>query len=214
MRKNTIIVLSAVFLLSFVLLAENTVYGDENSGELKAQIEALQKRVEELEATQLKGPQKSTQEQQAFSQQKGPGGSWDSWDPFEEMSRVQEEMGRMFQSSLSSPGYFGSGKTGMFNNMFYDEDLSVKEIDNRYEISIDMSGFDKDKVDLEVNEHSIAISGQRTSKNEQSNKNGYYSSQSFGSFLKTVPLPTDADTQKMETKKDGNILVIKMPKKA
>jgi len=99
------------------------------------------------------------------------------------------------------------------NNMFYDEDFDIQEMKDGYEIKFDMSGLDNDKVNIEINEHSVTISGERSSQAEESNQNGFYSSRSFGTFLKTVSLPVDADTQKMETKKEGDMLIIKMPKK-
>ncbi|HLF18828.1 MAG TPA: Hsp20/alpha crystallin family protein [Candidatus Omnitrophota bacterium] len=35
----------------------------------------------------------------------------------------------------------------------------------------------------------------------------------FGTFLKTIPLPVNADTEKVKTEQKGDELVITMPKK-
>ncbi len=214
MKRKILIPLITTFILG-VSLVTFPVFAQENTDDLKDQIKALQKRVEELESTQSKNLQQNSQFQQRIPHQnrfnRPLGGGWD---PFEEMGRMQEEMNRMFQNSFSRSGSFGSGKKGMFkNNMFYDGDFNIQETKEGYTIKFDMSGLDKDRLDIEVNEHSITISGERSSQSEKSNQNGLYSSRSFGSFLKTVPLPVDADTEKMETKKKGNMLVIRMPKK-
>ncbi|VAX35678.1 hypothetical protein MNBD_UNCLBAC01-1175 [hydrothermal vent metagenome] len=98
MKKINLTAFSILFFLSFFLFT-SPVFSKENRNELKAQIEVLQKRVEELESAQ----------------------SGRDWDPFEEMGRMQEEMNRMFQNSFSRSGNSRSGRKGIFkNNMFYD----------------------------------------------------------------------------------------------
>jgi HSP20 family protein len=211
MKRAYFIPLSMALILG-LSSAVSPVFAADNVSDLKAQIEALQKRVEELEAARSKPAQQAPPSNAFQNPGSAPWGG--GWDPFDEMSRIQEEMNRMFQRSFSNPGFAGSGKAGMFkNNMFYDEDYNIQETKDGYQLTFDMSGFDQDKVNIDVNGHSITISGQQSSQEDQSKGNGYFESRSYGSFLKTVPLPPDADPQKMETKKDGNTLIIKIPKK-
>ena len=210
MKKTQIIPLVTTFVLG-VCLVTGSASAQENVTELKDQIKALQKRVEELEAKQVQNnlPQRNIpfHNQSNYPRRGG-------WDPFEEMGRMQQEMNRMFQNSFSRSRGTNSGLNGMFNsNMFYNGDFDIQETKEGYVIKFDMNGLDKDKLNIDVNEHSITISGEKSSQIEKSNPNGFYSSQSFGTFLKTVPLPIDADTAKMETKKENNTLIIRMPKK-
>lgn len=180
---------------------------EENIEELKEQIEALQQRVEELEATQQNSQQGQEQDDWGFFNSRGSGG----WDPFSEMDRIQQEMNRMFQNSYHRRGSFSPG---MFSNaMSFDYDLEVEEIDDGYQLKVDMTGLDEEKIDIQINEHSITVTGEHSKQEDTQNPHSRFSSRSFGSFTRTIPLPVDADTAAVKTEKEGDYLVIRLPKK-
>ena len=98
--------------------------------------------------------------------------------------------------------------------MSFDHDFDIQETDEGYQIKFDLKGLDQEKVDIDINEHSITVKGEHSAKDTEESENSFFSSQSYGSFMKTIPLPIDADTKKVKTEKEGNSLVIKLPKKA
>lgn len=180
-------------------------FAEDDTATLKKQIEALQKRVEELEAQTAR--QDSDDDRDYF-----PYGRRGNWDPFAEMDRMQAEMNRMFQGAFRNQG--PSSGSGVFSNtMSYDYNVDLKEKDNGYEITFDMKGLDQDKVDIQINTSSITIKGEHSSQNVEQGPGQNFQVQSFGSFMQTIPLPTDADTTGIKTEKKGDSLVITMPKK-
>ncbi len=143
--------------------------------------------------------------------QAGPGEDR-QWDPLDEMERIRREMDQMFS------GAFGrrepQDQWGMFNtDIFYNSGLDVKETPQGYEIRLSVTGLDKDKIDIEVNDRSLTISGQGSGMEEQTSSQGAFRSRQFHSFLRTVPLPEDADSASVKTKIDGDYLIIRMDKK-
>ena len=97
--------ITTIFVLSSFTVAEEA----EDVMELKKQIEALQKRVEELEDEKQDSPYRL---RDRFHGRFGLG-----WDPLEEINRMQEEMDHMFQNSFGRL----KGKQGMFSsNMSFD----------------------------------------------------------------------------------------------
>ena len=200
--SNKNIIITTLMLMAFLCSAP--AFAEETMEDLKRQVELLQKRVEELESSK---EQKKEEDSSGFLNQRRNMG----WDPFSEMERMQEEMDRMFQHSFSRRGL---GGTGMFSsNMSFDAELDLKETKEGYEIIFDMKGLDEEKIDIQINEHSITVKGEHNSQETEENPNQYFSSRSFGSFMKTIPLPVDADTSKVKTEKKGDKLVIKLPKK-
>ncbi|MBN1869217.1 MAG: trypsin-like peptidase domain-containing protein [Candidatus Omnitrophica bacterium] len=149
---------------------------------------------------------------QALSQNKPePAQPVDRWDPFEEMARMSDEMDRMFQGAF---GRGGSPGKGMFNsNIFYDSDFDIEDKGNEYVVKVEVKGVDKDKINIEINQGSLTVSGEHSAVEEEKGPDGYYSSQSIGSFLRTIPLPDDADTEKVKTEFEGDLIVITIPKK-
>lgn len=206
MKKLNRIPISALLTVLLLLTGSSVSAGDDVE-DLKAQIEALQKRVNELENTQQVPEEHEDEDSRGFFNRRDNR----AWDPFDEIRRMQEEMDSMFQQSFGSRGLGGSG---MFsNNMSFDQDFDLKETDNGYEIRFDMTGLDKDKVDIDINEHSITVKGEQSRQDTEEGDNTYFRSQSYGSFMKTIPLPVDADTTKVKTEKEGDSLVIRLPKK-
>jgi len=203
-KKKFLIVAACAIVLGWLTAGYAPLFADEDVQDLKRQIEALQKRVDELESSQAGNADESFPGS-LFSNPRG------GWDPFEEMRRMQDEMDRMFRDSF---GASGRSDGGMFSsNMSFNYDLDMRETDDGYEISLDMQGLDQEKLDIEVNEHSITVKGERSAKDTEETQNSFFSSQSYGSFMKTIPLPVDADTSKVKTEKEGDRLVIKLPKK-
>lgn len=175
----------------------------EDVHELKQQIEALKKRVAELESIQTR-PVVGVRHSRP-----NPAGT--DADPFADMDRLQEEMDRIFQKSFSFSSQPGQGM--LVTTMSFDAALDFKENEDGYVVTFNMSGLDQDKVDVQINEHSITVKGEQSQKKEQQNPNGYVQSQSYGSFMKTVPLPEDADVTQIKTEKEADRLVIKIPRK-
>lgn len=192
--KPKILLLTGVF----ILVSSLPLKAQEDPNELKEQIKALQKRVEELESQQRVAPTN-----------RSPFGQGD-WNPFAEMERMQREMDRLFADAYNDQ----TAPSGMFSsNMVFNQELNLKETDKGYEITFDMVGLNKDKIDLQINKNSITVSGQYQEEHKEENPNSIIQSSRFGTFLKTIPLPVDADTSKMTTEQKGNELVITLPKK-
>lgn len=205
MKSQALLISLLAAVAAIALTGSPALAAEANVDELKAQIEALQARVDQLESA-------GAPRTEAAGQPSGPGQQ--GWDPFDEMERMQSEMNRIFSHALSTPA-FSRGNTGMFrNSMTFDNSLNMDETDKGYQITFDMHGFDKDKVDISVHDRMLTIRGQQSSQDEQTSQEAYFQAQSYGSFMRTVQLPTDADTQKMKTTRDGDQLVISIPKKA
>lgn len=133
------------------------------------------------------------------------------WDPLLEMERIREEMDEMFRDAFGrqSPqkGF------GMFNtDISYDTDFKLEETPDGYAIKLDISGLDKDQIDVEINEHTITISGEGSGTQEEYGPQSSYKARSVHSFLRTIPLPEDANSKTMTTDKQGDTLIIQMKK--
>jgi HSP20 family protein len=198
MMKKNLILKSTILGLGTALLFAPPSFSEETVEELKAQVQALSQRVAELEAQQQ--PRLPAQQ----FQHRG-------WDPFAEMQRIQQEMDEMFSDAFSAPL---SAPHGAFSaDMVFDQEAQLKETETGYEVRFNMAGLDKDKIDVQINKHSITVSGQYSHEQREENPDAVIQSQRFGTFLKTIPLPVDADTGNVKTEQQGDDLVITLPKK-
>lgn len=186
MKKiNIYILVLGCFFLNIFICSPSASSGEDIQA-LKQQVEILNKKVAELEAEK-------------------------SRDPFAEMDRLQEQMNQMLQEPFESR--FGQNQPVMPRQEFYDPDFNLEETPDGYLVKFNTAGLDNRKIDIQVNENSLTLSGESSSETEENSPAAVLRSRSYGKFLKTIPLPVDADTQKLKTEQKGDILEIQIPKK-
>ncbi len=154
---------------------------------LKQQIQQLQARVNQLE-------KQSTQEH------RGPSRSFDQWDPFAEMDLIQRSMNRLFADS------FAGGAPEFFNPR-----IDIKDTPNEYIITMDIPGMNKDNIEVKVENRQLLVSGERNSDTKEDHAGKFYRHErSFGHFMRAVPLPEDALTNKVDASYNNGVLVVKV----
>lgn len=189
-----------IVLLCVVVLGVRPVFAQETVSDLKKQIEELKAKVSHLEQHQAENAVKRPN---PFPQN-------DRWDPFGEMEAMHDQMNRMFDSAFAQ-AY--SPQKGMLSNQMFFDTSEIEDRGDSYQIKLDVGGFDKDKIDIKVSGHAISISGEYKNTQQTTGQQSAFESHSYGKFLNTIPLPRDADTDKMSTEKNGKELIITFPKK-
>ena len=83
---------------------------------------------------------------------------------------------------------------------------------DEYVVRAEMPGLDPEKdVDIEVTDHTLRIRAERRQETKTEDAKGYRSEFRYGSFLRTVPLPSAATEKDVKaTYKDG-ILEVRVP---
>lgn len=181
-----------------LLATARPALAQDNVQELKQQLAQLKAKVAALEARQ-----KTPDIPARYSGAAG-------WDPLEEMTRMHNAMEEMFDASFSQ-GF--SPPQGMFSNQLFFDNSQLKEVDGGYLITVNIAGFDQNKLEINVNDHAVSISGEYKNTAAQHGKNAAFESHSYGRFLNTIPLPPDADVTKMKTDKKDDRLEIFLPRK-
>ncbi|HEY5714600.1 MAG TPA: Hsp20 family protein [Candidatus Gracilibacteria bacterium] len=94
---------------------------------------------------------------------------------------------------------------------------NVIEEDNEYEVSVEVPGFPKEKIEVEVVDHGLQISGEHEEISEDKKKKlrkqkTYKEERSYRSFSRFISLPPDANLEKPECSIKDGILTVKVPK--
>jgi HSP20 family protein len=178
----------AFFVSAFaVALSPETGRANETQ-DLRKQVQSLQQRVDELQKT--------------LANQSGQPGlqpavvnTNDQWDPFKQLGLIQRQMNQMMRNNMVD-----------FNPR---EDF--KQTTDAYIINMDIPGMEKDKINLEVKNKMLIVSGDRESEIKENKPNQYYSQErSFGHFLRTMALPDDAKTDSIEAEYKNGVLTVKI----
>jgi len=198
MRKERLIQIVLVGgLIVGVLNFGARAYADD-AAQLKDQVKALQERVDQLE-TQLgnKQPALQTAVVQPAVIAQVPVPAYNQWDdPFSQMMRMQAQMDRNMHQAFA--------ESAVFNPK-----MDINQAKDKYIISMDIPGMDKDKINVEIKEGLLVISGERRSEAQDNNNNQYYRQErSFGTFTQVIPLPEDAKKDEIEAIYKNGVLIV------
>jgi HSP20 family protein len=101
-----------------------------------------------------------------------------------------------------------------FPTFDFDHEMKVEEFvdEGVYVIRAEMPGIDPDKdVQVHVRDHTLEVRAERRHESKTDEKGRYRSEFHYGSFLRRISLPPDANEQDVEaTYKDG-ILEVRLP---
>jgi HSP20 family protein len=90
--------------------------------------------------------------------------------------------------------------------------LDVVDDDKALRISVELPGMSDKDVAVTVDGRTLTIRGEKKEEKEKKEKNVFRRERAYGSFHRTIELPTDVDTAKIEAKFKDGVLTIDLPK--
>jgi HSP20 family protein len=124
------------------------------------------------------------------------------WDPFRELESFRERMNRMFEESLAPV----RGEPGEQYRLFVP--LDVYEEGGSYIVSAELPGVKPEDVDITVTGNTLSIKGESHTERDEERANVHYRERRYGTFSRTVELPSDIDTSKIEASFEHGVLKI------
>ena len=92
------------------------------------------------------------------------------------------------------------------------QQINTREEDAYY-IEVDLPGVDKKDIDIDIQDNTLVISGERKLKDESKDDEYYKIESVYGKFERRFTLPEDADVAKIDAKSVDGVLEVKIPKK-
>ena len=119
------------------------------------------------------------------------------WDPAVEYEYLRDRMGRLYDQITPQ----GPGQSP------WQPDIEVDETEEFYLVKAELPGITRDNVELQVDEHSLSITG---SVSEDQGEHTMH--RRSGRFFYRTVLPRDIDTDKVQATMKEGILTIRLPK--
>ena len=127
-------------------------------------------------------------------------------DPF---NYLRSQIDRIFDDAFSGHG----GWLGERNGMFAPQ-LDVTENDKEVKVCAELPGIEPKDLDVKVTDDELTIRGEKHSERSADEKEGrYWSERTYGSFERTIPLPTEVDGEKASSEFKNGVLRITLPKR-
>jgi len=125
------------------------------------------------------------------------------WEPVREMMSLREAMDRLFDDAFTRP-LSVSGVSGM-------PAIDLYQTNDDVVVKASLPGLKAEDVDITVTGETLILRGEFRQDNEQKETNYHLREQRYGSFERSILLPTDVEANKAKADFDNGILTITMP---
>lgn len=127
------------------------------------------------------------------------------WEPVREMMTLREAMDRLFDDAFTRPINLRDGGWSA-------PAIDLYQTDDEVVVKAALPGFRADDVQINVTGEVLTIRGELKHEEEQKEKAWHIREQRWGSFERSVALPTDVVADKANADFANGILTITLPK--
>lgn len=129
------------------------------------------------------------------------------YEPFRDLLATQHQFNRLFDT---------------FARSFWDEDVAtgawspavdIVENDDNIVLKAELAGVDPKDVDIQVEDNTLYLKGQRKFENEVKKENYHRIERSYGSFARSFSLPSSIDANKVVAEFKDGLLTLTLPKR-
>ena len=99
-----------------------------------------------------------------------------------------------------------------FSEQEFVPSVDVSETANEIMVQAEIPGIDPQELDISLNGRLLTIRGEKKSEHEEEKENYHKIERRYGSFSRTLELPSDIDPDRVEAKYKDGVLKIILPK--
>ena len=129
------------------------------------------------------------------------------WDPFRNVSNLQAQVNRLFESTLPGRGSDSSLTT-------WAPAVDIYETENELALKADLPDVNEKDIDIRIENNTLSIHGERKFEQEAKEENYLRVERSYGSFTRSFTLPSTVDTEAIKAEYKNGVLRVEMPKRA
>ena len=130
------------------------------------------------------------------------------WEPVREMMTLREAMDRLFDDAFTRP--FSLTREG--GSTWSSPAIDMYQTDDEVVVKAALPGFKPDEVQINVTGDILTIRGEVKHEEEKKDKSWHIREQRWGSFERSLRLPTGVISDKAKADFDNGILTITLPK--
>ena len=133
-----------------------------------------------------------------------------SWDSFRTMENLQDEMNRLFSTSLAR---FPESGTRPVTESFWTPAMDVYETKDELVVHCEVPGLKQEDINVTVHDNTLVVEGERKQSSEVKEDNYYRMERWAGKFYRAIDLPHTVDAEKIRAIYESGVLKVMLPKK-
>jgi HSP20 family protein len=130
------------------------------------------------------------------------------WDPFRELSSLQNRVNSLFQD------YGRSGQDELTSTGSFVPAVDVYEDEHKVTLKLEIPGVNQEDVDVRLENNTLTIRGERKFEKEEKEENFHRIERRYGSFVRSFVLPNTIDTENVQAGYENGVLKIELSKRA
>lgn len=128
-------------------------------------------------------------------------------DPFTELHRRIDRLFSDFSRGFDLPTMWGNGEQVM-------PSMEMHDGDGKLTVTAELPGVDENDIDVSIDGDMLTISGEKRSEHESKEGGVTRSERSYGKFSRSVSLPFEPDSDKVDARFDKGVLKLTIEKPA
>ena len=133
------------------------------------------------------------------------------WEPVRELTSLQTEMNRLFNTFFDAPSSGGGGGNGGAVRRWLPP-MDLIETDDHFVLRADLPGLSEEDVAIEFEDNVLTVAGERKTEHEDEREGYYRMERSFGQFRRSLTLPDGVDADGISAAFDKGVLEVRIPK--
>ena len=131
----------------------------------------------------------------------------DRWDPFRNLSTLQEQVNRLFETS-----YRGRGDNSALTT--WAPAVDIYETENELVLKADLPDVDEKDLDIQIENNMLTIRGERKFNHEVKEDNYLRIERTYGAFSRSFSLPNTVNAEAIKAEYKNGVLRVELPKRA
>ncbi len=121
---------------------------------------------------------------------------------------LQREIDRLFNDFLDMASWPFGERSGVFSPR-----VNVSDLDTSIEVTVELPGLDEKDIEVTLARDTLTIKGEKKQEREDRAENYFRIERSYGSFSRSIPLPTNmVELEKVEAVFKNGLLTVTIPK--
>jgi len=133
------------------------------------------------------------------------------WNPTRDLFNLEKEFNKIFSTFGDKFGISRADEEA-YENAIWSPLADISEDDNKYTVTLDLPGVDKNDVKLSFTEGKISISGERKQESEEKNTKYHRVERMYGKYFRSFALPNKIKEDKIDAQFKNGQLTITIPK--
>ena len=131
------------------------------------------------------------------------------WDPFRNISTLQEQVNRLFENSVQGNR---AGDNSALTS--WAPAVDIYETENELVLKADLPDLNEKDLDIRVENNMLTVRGERKFEQNVKEDNYLRIERTYGAFSRSFGLPNTVNTEAIKAQYKNGVLTVELPKRA